>query len=140
MSADLSGLRQIASGMNVVEADRAVQGRIRFLDSPQQVLAFVAGDAVEETIVISRGGTTTFMAPALAAGVRGLITLQGAPESHLGILSREFGIPCVMSVRFTEGVRTARGEIIPADGTLVRLDVSKTPEGRVYAVECEDAS
>jgi hypothetical protein len=134
-SIGLSGLREIGSGTNVMESDSVVEGAILFLDSPQDVLAFVAGDAVAETIVISRGGTTTFMAPALAAGVKGLITLQGSPESHLGILSREFGLPCVMSVEFTEGIETARGETIPADGTLVRLDVSSTPEGRVYLVE-----
>ena len=83
------------------------------------------------SIAISRGGTTTFMAPALASGVLGLITLAGAPESHLGILSREFNIPCVMSVAFTDGIQTDRGETIPADGTIVRLDVSGRPEGRV---------
>ena len=93
------------------------------------------GDQVDSTIIISRGGTTTFMAPALAAGVRGLITLQGSPESHLGIVSREFGIPCVMSVSFSEGVQTVRGETIPPDGTLVRLDVSPTPDGRVLLIE-----
>jgi phosphoenolpyruvate-protein kinase (PTS system EI component) len=73
------------------------------------------------------------MAPALASGIAGLITLQGAPESHLGILSREFGIPCVMSVSFTDGVQTDRGETIPADGTALRLDVSDASNGRVLA-------
>jgi signal transduction protein with GAF and PtsI domain len=134
-STDVSGVREIGCGTNVVESDEVVDGRILFLDSPQDVLAFVTGDDVATTIVISRGGTTTFMAPALAAGVRGLITLQGAPESHLGILSREFGIPCVMSVTFTEGVQTSRGETIPADGTLVRMDVASTPEGRIMLLE-----
>jgi phosphoenolpyruvate-protein kinase (PTS system EI component) len=128
-------LREIGAGINVMELDEVVEGRILFLDSPQEVLSFVAGGAVDSSIVISRGGTTTFMAPALASGVRGLITLQGSPESHLGILSREFGIPCVMSVEFTEGIRTSRGETIPADGTLVRLDVSSAPEGRVLLVD-----
>lgn len=47
------------------------------------------------------------------------------PTSHLGILSREFGIPCVTSVTFTEGVTTDRGETVPADGTVVRLDISR---------------
>lgn len=128
----MKGYRQIGQGTNVVESDQAIEGKILFLDSPQEVLAFVSGDEVDSTIVISRGGTTTFMAPALSAGVRGLITLQGAPESHLGILSREFGIPCVMSVSFTEGIKTQRDETVPADGTLVRLDISGSPEGRVY--------
>jgi signal transduction protein with GAF and PtsI domain len=123
--------REVGAGINVMEFDEVVEGRTLFLDSPAQVLEFIAGDDVESTIVISRGGTTTFIAPALTVGVRGLITLQGAPESHLGILSREYGIPCVMSVAFTEGVQTDRREIIPADGTLVRLDVASVPTGRV---------
>lgn len=114
----------VGTGINVFTSDVRAVGRIRFLDSPDEVLEFIDGDDVEETIVISRGGTTTFMSPALMSGVAGLITLQGAPESHLGILSREFGIPCVMSTSFTEGVQTDRGETIPADGTQVRLDIS----------------
>jgi phosphoenolpyruvate-protein kinase (PTS system EI component) len=131
----MDSLRQIGAGTNVMESDDVVEGQILFLDSPHEVLQFVVGDQVSSTIVISRGGTTTFMAPALAAGVRGLITLQGSPESHLGILSREFGIPCLMSVQFSEGVQTARGETIPADGTQVRLDVSAKPEGRVLLLD-----
>jgi phosphoenolpyruvate-protein kinase (PTS system EI component) len=134
-SIEASELREIGSGINVTASNAVVDGRILFLDSPQEVMAFVTGDVVDETIVISRGGTTTFMAPALACGVKGLITLQGAPESHLGILSREFGIPCVMSASFTEGVQTSRGETIPADGTLVRLDVSSASQGRVLLVD-----
>jgi signal transduction protein with GAF and PtsI domain len=123
--------RLIGEGTNVVPSDEYVTGVIRFLDSPTEVLDFIAGDDVEETIVISRGGTTTFIGPALTAGVRGLITLQGAPESHLGILSREFGIPCVMSVAFTEGTTTSRGETIPADGTRVQLVISDSTVGRI---------
>lgn len=114
----------VGTGINVFTSDVRAVGRIRFLDSPDEVLEFIDGDDVAETVVISRGGTTTFMSPALMAGVAGLITLQGAPESHLGILSREFGIPCVMSTSFTEGIQTDRGETIPADGTQVRLDIS----------------
>jgi len=73
------------------------------------------------------------MTTELASGIAGLITLQGAPESHLGILSREIGIPCVMSVAFTEGVQTDRGETIPADGTKLRLDVRDASKGHVLA-------
>ena len=79
--------------------------------------------------MIARGGTTTFLTMALNAGIRGVVTLQGAPESHLGILCREYGIPCVMSVSFEKGVRTARGETIPADGVRVQLDVSVAARG-----------
>ena len=114
----------IGTGMAVFQANDVVEGPVRFLDSPQAVIDFVSGDAVSDTIVLARGGTTTFLTPALTNGVKGIVTLQGAPTSHLGILSREYGIPCVMGVTFTEGVRSSRGEVIPADGALVRLDVS----------------
>jgi phosphoenolpyruvate-protein kinase (PTS system EI component) len=123
----------VGTGTNVFTSDDQVIGKIRFLDSPEEVLEFIDGDDVEESIVISRGGTTTFMSPALMSGVAGLITLQGAPESHLGILSREFSIPCVMSTSFTEGIQTARGETIPADGTTVRLDISGE-KGQVFLI------
>lgn len=115
---------QIGTGVKAFTSAVGATGTIRFLDSPEEVLEFIDGPDVTSTVVISRGGTTTFMSPALMSGVAGLITLQGAPESHLGILSREFGIPCVMSTEFTDGVQTSRGETIPADGTLVRLDTS----------------
>lgn len=121
----------VGQGENVVEHE-PVEGPSRWLDSPDDVIEFVTGDGVTETIVISRGGSTTFMAPALTSGVRGLITLQGGRESHLGIVSREFGIPCVMSVAFTDGVTTAAGETVPADGTILRLDTSTMPMAGVY--------
>jgi phosphoenolpyruvate synthase/pyruvate phosphate dikinase len=123
----------IGSGVKAFRSETGAVGSIRFLDSPDEVLEFIEGPGVQDTVVISRGGTTTFMSPALMSGVAGLITLQGAPESHLGILSREFGIPCVMSTSFTEGVPTARGETIPADGTRVRLDITGD-EGQVFLV------
>ena len=126
--------RLIGSGIKAFTSDAVAVGRIRFLDSPEEVLDFIDGPDVETTVVISRGGTTTFMSPALMAGVAGLITLQGAPESHLGILSREFGIPCVMSTQFTGGISTSRGETIPADGTTVRLDITGD-RGQVFLVE-----
>jgi signal transduction protein with GAF and PtsI domain len=124
----------IGTGINVFTSDTGAVGVIRFLDSPDEVLDFIDGPDVENTVVISRGGTTTFMSPALMSGVAGLITLQGAPESHLGILSREFSIPCVMSTSFTQGIRTDRGETIPADGSRVRLDVTGE-KGQVFLLD-----
>ena len=133
-TSDVATDRVIGTGIKAFDSATGATGTIRFLDSPDEVLDFIDGPDVETTVVISRGGTTTFMSPALMAGVAGLITLQGAPESHLGILSREFGIPCVMSTSFTEGIETARGETIPADGTTVRLDISGE-KGQVLLVD-----
>jgi len=123
---------EVGTGTTVFTDDRLVEGPLIFLDSPRAVIDFVANGDPANTIVLARGGTTTFLTPALTAGVKGVITLQGAPESHLGILSREYGIPAVMGVTFTSGIRSSRGEVIPADGVRVRLDVS-AKAGRVLA-------
>jgi hypothetical protein len=123
--------RVVGTGLTVFQDDSLIEGRAVWLDSPEAVLDFVDRDDVEECIAVARGGTTTFLTPALVAGVRGVITLQGAPTSHLGIVSREYGIPCLMSVAFDEGVRSDRGEAIPPDGAVLRLDVSNSPNGAV---------
>lgn len=129
----MSEFQEIGTGINVHQRDQPAQGKARWLDSPAAVMELVSSGEAGSVIGISRGGTTTFMAPALASGIAGLITLQGAPESHLGILSREFGIPCVMSVQFTTGIQTDRGETIPEDDTLLQLDISDAANGRVLA-------
>jgi PEP-utilising enzyme, mobile domain len=124
----------VGTGLNVYESPEVVEGRAKWLETPEDVISFVQDRAdVSDVIVVARGGTTTFLTMALNAGVRGVVTLQGAPESHLGIVCREFGIPCIMSVTFEKGVRTGRGETIPADGTRIRLDVSARPQGTVSA-------
>ena len=130
-----SGFHPVGTGLTVFEHDGAVEGPVVWLDSPAAVMEFVSRGDASESIVLARGGTTTFLTPALTVGVKGVMTLQGAPESHLGILSREYGIPCLMSVAFDEGVKSSRGETIPPDGALVRLDVSGYPEGSVYIHE-----
>ncbi len=132
---DDSDFAQIGTGQAVFEHDEIVEGPVVWLDSPQAVLDFCSSGDVAGSIVLARGGTTTFLTPALSSGVKGVMTLQGSPESHLGILSREYGIPALMSVAFTEGVRSSRGEIIPPDGATVRIDVTTTPEGRAYIAE-----
>ena len=51
----------IGTGINVFTSEENAVGVIRFLDSPDEVLEFIDGPDVENTVVISRGGTTTFI-------------------------------------------------------------------------------
>ena len=92
-----------------------------------------------------QGGTTTFLAPALSMGAVGVITLSGAPESHLGILSREFQMPCVMtaympetSTRYVTGGDNDehfKAMISALDGKKVRLDVADHDVGKVVLAD-----
>lgn len=127
--------QSIGTGITVFQDDDLVTGPTLWLGTPDDVLDFVERDDTDEFVIIARGGTTTFLTPALVAGVRGIVTLQGAPTSHLGIISREYGIPCLMSVAFEAGDVNERGEVIPPDGTVVTLDISTSPQGRVLLCE-----
>ena len=100
----VTSFEKVGTGLNVYESPDDVEGVVKWLETPEDVIAFAtSGEDVSDVIVIARGGTTTFLTMALNAGIRGVVTLQGAPESHLGILCREYGIPCVMSVVVREG-------------------------------------
>src|SRR5258708_231808 len=92
----------LAQGYNVFETDKRPSGVVKYLASPQDVIGLIQSGKLKEHILLVRGGTTTFLAPALSMGAIGVITMSRAPESHLGILSREFQTPCVMTVHLPE--------------------------------------
>ena len=43
-----------------------------------------------------------------------VVCLSGTPASHIGIVSREYEVPCIMATEFADGV--------PADGTEVEVE------------------
>jgi hypothetical protein len=91
----------IAEGYNSFETKKAPSGIVKYLPDPKSVLTLIQSGKLKEHILLVQGGTTTFLAPALSMGAIGVITMSGAPESHLGILSREFQMPCVMTAYLT---------------------------------------
>jgi hypothetical protein len=131
----------IAEGFNAFETTKQPSGTIKYLPDPPSVMALIRGGKIKEHILLVRGGTTTFLAPALTMGTIGIITMSGAPESHLGILSREFQTPCVMTVGLVDSSsRYVPGEtddahfeeIVKAlDGQQVTLDCSDPTTGRI---------
>lgn len=134
----------LAEGFNVFDTDKTPAGTVKYLTSPGDVIQLIQSGKLKEHILLVRGGTTTFLSPALSMGALGIITMSGAPESHLGILSREFQTPCVMTAHLTSSdSRYVVGstedeahfeEIAKAlDGRRVRLDCSDHEVGRVLA-------
>lgn len=134
----------IAEGYNSFETAKASEGTVIYLPNPQSVLKLIQSGKLKEHILLVEGGTTTFLSPALSLGAIGVITLSGAPESHLGILSREFQMPCVMTAhlidsedRYVTGGDNAshfKTMIAGLDGKRVRLDCTDPETGRVIAV------
>lgn len=131
----------IAEGYNCFETSKAPLGEIIYLPNPKAVIALIQSGKLKERILLAEGGTTTFLAPALSMGAKGVITLSGAPESHLGILSREFQIPCIMTAYLvssdtryvTGGDNNAHFAAVIAglNGKTVRLACTDSNTGRI---------
>ena len=131
----------IAEGYNCFETDNAPEGTVLFLPDPKSVIALLQSGKLNQHILLAQGGTTTFLAPALSMGAIGVLTLSGAPESHLGILSREFQIPCIMTTylcdsdsRYVTGGENAghfAAVTAALNGKRVRLNCGERDFGRV---------
>lgn len=127
----------IATGMNAFTTNKQVTGPIKYLPDPKSVIALITSGHLKDYILLVRGGTTTFLAPALSKGALGIVTMSGAPESHLGILSREFQTPCIMTVALEgSAVKYVAGETPDSyfDNVVRQLD------GKRVKLLCDDAA
>lgn len=137
-------MKIIAQGFNSFETSKAPEGEVIYLPTPQSVIKLIQSGKLKQHILLVQGGTTTFLSPALSLGALGVITMSGAPESHLGILSREFQMPCVMTTYLVDGeTRYVTGGnndehfktmIAALQGKRVRLDCSGREHGMVLEV------
>ena len=112
-------MKEIGRGAKVFDHE-PVLGRLRHLDGPDDVLALMDTGA-EGVVALVRDAGATFLAP-LFHELTGIVCTTGTPRSHIGIVSREFQVPCVMAAVF------AGDE--PATGTQIEVDCSG-PDGVV---------
>jgi len=83
------------------------------MHAPDDVLA-VMDEGAEGIVAVVADAGATFLAP-IFEDCAAVVCLSGTPLSHIGIVSREYQIPCVMSAALSEE---------PATGTLVEVDCS----------------
>jgi PEP-utilising enzyme, mobile domain len=128
-------MKLIATGHNVFDTSREPEGVVKFLGTPIEVLDLVTSGQASRFIILAQGGTTTFLSPIHAEGTLGILTMSGAPQSHLGILSREFQIPCVMTLALEGWDR----RYVPGEsGADYFRHVVKTLDGRRVRMICSD--
>ena len=99
-----------------VFAHEAVQGTWRVLEGPSDVLELMDAGA-EGVVALVRDAGATFLAP-IFHELSGVVCTGGTPRSHIGIVSREYQVPCVMAT-------VLHAE--PADGDDVEVDCSAEP-------------
>src|SRR5215510_2501301 len=129
-------MNYVAEGYNSFETKKTPSGIVEYLPDPKSVIALIQSGKLKEHILLVQGGTTTFLAPALSMGAIGVVTMSGAPESHLGILSREFQTPCVMTVHLVEG---SGSRYVPGETPDSHFDeIVEALDGKKVVLDCSD--
>jgi len=85
--------RVIGRGTRVFEA-APVRGEWRRLEDPDDVLDLMDTSATGIVACVVDAGAT-FLAPVFD-DLTAVVCLSGTPVSHIGIVSREYRIPCIM--------------------------------------------
>jgi signal transduction protein with GAF and PtsI domain len=106
-------MRDVARGTKVFDA-APVRGSWKVLEGPDEVLALMETGA-DGVLALVRDAGATFLAP-IYHELAGIVCTSGTTRSHIGIVSREFQVPCAMGCQF-DGDE-------PLDGDEVELDCS----------------
>ena len=114
-------MKYFGRGAKVFDHD-PVSGTWRAMESPDDVLELM-GSGAEGVVALVRDAGATFLAP-IYHELTAVVCTSGTPRSHIGIVSREFQVPCVMGTTFASGE--------PGNGDAVEVDCSG-PEGIVRA-------
>jgi signal transduction protein with GAF and PtsI domain len=107
-------VRDIGRGEKVLD-HAAVTGTWRVLAGPDDVLALLEGGA-DGVVACVRDAGATFLAP-IFHELTAVVCTSGTVRSHIGIVSREFRLPCVMGATFSDGAEPAEGDRVEVDCT-----------------------
>ena len=114
---DSEGLEQRGQGDNVAKYPQTCTGTARYIRSPNQVLKYLQEGVPKDTIAVIDDSGGTLTAPILEQ-FKGVICAGGSTRSHLGILTREYGVPCLMNAKVS-GIR---------QGDTVTIEVTAQPK------------
>lgn len=127
LDAEPGGRQQRGTGDNVTRTAANTIGRAMYLRTSEKVLDLMRNGVPADTIAVIDDSGGTLTAPILDR-FKGVICAGGTIRSHLGILTREYGIPCLMNARVS-GIR---------DGDTVEIESSapaRTAESYAAGVE-----
>src|ERR1700704_879527 len=110
---DSNGRAQCGFGENVGRRPANAVGVARYVRSSDRVIEYMKSGVPAGTIAIIDDSGGTLTAPILEH-FAGIVCAGGTVRSHLGILAREYGIPCLMNARI-RGIR---------DGDRVEIETS----------------
>ena len=93
---DEQGRLVVGTGDNVFQAKADITGTARLISTVDIVMEMLLEGVPENTIAVIDDSGGTLTAPILE-GFAGVVCMGGTIRSHLGILTREYNIPCLMA-------------------------------------------
>ena len=105
-------------GRGQVVSGGATEGTLRRAEDLDQVFGLMKRSDLDETILLCESASATAVTPLLAK-VRGVVCRTGGMTSHLAIVSREFGLPCIVGARLEDpAAADGRRVVLGDDGTI----------------------
>jgi len=104
----IAAVIEIGRGVKVFDHE-AVRGVFTPLHGPDDVLALMDTGA-DGVVALVRDAGATFLAP-LYHELTAVLCTGGTPRSHIGIVSREFQVPCIMGLAFAGDEPPAGAEV-----------------------------
>jgi hypothetical protein len=101
---EINGRIEVGSGDNLVQAATALRGIARFISTIDQVFHLLANGVPPDTVAVIDDSGGTLTAPILQH-FKAVLCLGGSVRSHLGILTREYGIPCFMNCKLDRALK-----------------------------------
>ncbi|MGQ0700482.1 MAG: PEP-utilizing enzyme [Panacagrimonas sp.] len=112
--ADAQGRIEVGQGDNLVQGTATITGIARFISTLDQVTDMLVEGVPENTVAVIDDSGGTLTAPILE-DFKAVLCLGGTVRSHLGILTREYGIPCFMNCKIGSSL---------SDGDQVELELT----------------
>lgn len=110
---------EVGTGYVAFGAER-VQGIARSLREPSQVVEVIENpELLRDMVAIVKDQGVTLLGP-LMGEIRAIISTSGTPRSHLGIVSREYQVPCLMGALLSREI---------PDGAEVLIECPETEGG-----------
>ncbi|MGH9302584.1 MAG: PEP-utilizing enzyme [Acidimicrobiales bacterium] len=105
-------MNDIGKGQKVFDHG-PVQGRWCMLSGPEDVLGLMDAGGGAGVVAAVKDAGATFLAP-LYHELAAVVCYSGTVRSHIGIVSREFQLPCIVDCQFAGG-EPAPGEVVEVD-------------------------
>ncbi|GAA4387374.1 PEP-utilizing enzyme [Tsukamurella soli] len=112
----MSGNWTTAGSGDFVSGTEPVEGTVVEISTTEDVLPLF-DDCPSDLIVLLHTSGGTILSP-LFSDIKGVISTVGGKGSHVAILSREFGIPCVMGTELSGEGLHGRHVRIETDGSV----------------------